>query len=281
MAVLTLEDLHGSVEGVVFPRSFERSPDLWREDAVLVVDGKVDTRDERAQVLLERAVEWTPPANGQAPPEPEVEPDVVQVNGTHRSLAQGPASNGTARSSPTGGGHTNGRGLVNGAGGSSPAQGANDIGGGNGTNGHAPDTGDESDGAVVAVQVPRPDDATAMRVLEQLHNLVELNPGTDRLDLMLYERDGVPVTLVGADIRVQLSPELEAQLRQMVGDENVNLCPGGQGSGATHPNHASPRPVEGMQPEGQYSDALAADAAWHDSVLAPTREDESTTLAAF
>ena len=37
MAVVVLEDLHGSIEGVVFPRVYERAAELFRDDAILIV----------------------------------------------------------------------------------------------------------------------------------------------------------------------------------------------------------------------------------------------------
>ena len=44
MAVLTLEDLHGTIEAVVFPRVYEKAAEVLREDAILVIEGKLDTR---------------------------------------------------------------------------------------------------------------------------------------------------------------------------------------------------------------------------------------------
>ena len=53
MAVATLEDLYGSVEVVGFPRTFQETAELWREDAILVIQGKVDARDDRLQIIAE------------------------------------------------------------------------------------------------------------------------------------------------------------------------------------------------------------------------------------
>src|SRR6185312_968570 len=79
MAVLTLEDLHGSIEAVVFPRVYERTADVFREDTVLIVEGKVDTRGERPQIVVDRAEAWTPPANGTPPPPLVSKPKPVEV----------------------------------------------------------------------------------------------------------------------------------------------------------------------------------------------------------
>jgi DNA polymerase III subunit alpha len=55
MAILTLEDLTGQAEAVVFPKSFERIGNYLVVDARLMVWGKVDRRDDRAQLIVEDA----------------------------------------------------------------------------------------------------------------------------------------------------------------------------------------------------------------------------------
>ena len=66
MAAVQIEDLHGSLEVVVFPKSYEKTRSLWQPDAVVVVEGKVDAKDDRKKVLCEKAElfvvpEGTPP----------------------------------------------------------------------------------------------------------------------------------------------------------------------------------------------------------------------------
>ena len=53
MAVLQLEDLSGSTEAVVFPKSYARLADHLMLDARLLVWGSVDRRDERVQLILD------------------------------------------------------------------------------------------------------------------------------------------------------------------------------------------------------------------------------------
>ncbi|TVQ20673.1 MAG: DNA polymerase III subunit alpha [Leptolyngbya sp. DLM2.Bin15] len=56
MAIIQLEDLSGQVEGVVFPKSFERIGHLIEADARLMVWGKADRRDDRRiQLIVEDA----------------------------------------------------------------------------------------------------------------------------------------------------------------------------------------------------------------------------------
>ncbi|NLS78786.1 MAG: DNA polymerase III subunit alpha [Chloroflexi bacterium] len=60
MAFVQLEDLHGSVEVVVFPNAYQDMEALWTEDTVLVVKGRVDDRDERAKLICQSAREFNP-----------------------------------------------------------------------------------------------------------------------------------------------------------------------------------------------------------------------------
>jgi hypothetical protein len=179
MAVLMLEDLHGNIECVVFPRLYERTPELFREDAVLIVEGKVDTRSDRAQLVIERAEEFVRP-EGEAPPIPVMERKI-----------EAPKN-----------GHANGK-----------------------ANGHAQvhePAAAEPVSRVLKVRVPRNgDDNACLRVLEQLHGLVERNPGSDEIQLLLADRNGQGIELRGAEILVRHSDELEKQVRSLVGDDNV------------------------------------------------------------
>jgi DNA polymerase III subunit alpha len=52
MAFMTLEDLYGSVEVVVFPKAFAEAREIIQEDKILVVKGKLDTKAEGSVKLL-------------------------------------------------------------------------------------------------------------------------------------------------------------------------------------------------------------------------------------
>jgi DNA polymerase-3 subunit alpha len=56
MAFLTLEDLSGSVEVIVFPKTYEQVHFLLKRDSIIVVRGKVDILDQQAKVLAERVM---------------------------------------------------------------------------------------------------------------------------------------------------------------------------------------------------------------------------------
>ena len=58
MAVVTLEDLQGSIEVVVFPRLYETTGPTWQEGAILLVAGRVDHRGEEVSLLADVVVPW-------------------------------------------------------------------------------------------------------------------------------------------------------------------------------------------------------------------------------
>jgi hypothetical protein len=58
MAIVTLEDLQGTIEVVVFPRLYETTRATWRDGAILLVAGRVDHRGEEISLLADLAVDW-------------------------------------------------------------------------------------------------------------------------------------------------------------------------------------------------------------------------------
>jgi len=53
MAFLTLEDLTGTVEVIVFPKTYEQNAFLLKKDAVLVVRGRADVAEQQVKILAE------------------------------------------------------------------------------------------------------------------------------------------------------------------------------------------------------------------------------------
>ena len=76
MLAVQIEDLVGGLEVVVFPKTYERTRDVWETDAIVVVEGKVDAKDERKKLLCEKAERFTVPEGEPPPPE---EPAMVGV----------------------------------------------------------------------------------------------------------------------------------------------------------------------------------------------------------
>jgi DNA polymerase-3 subunit alpha len=55
MAFLTMEDISGQAEGVVFPDTYERIEGLLEKDFHLIIWGKVERRDDKLQIIVEDA----------------------------------------------------------------------------------------------------------------------------------------------------------------------------------------------------------------------------------
>ncbi|HHS97502.1 MAG TPA: DNA polymerase III subunit alpha, partial [Chloroflexi bacterium] len=89
MAFVTMEDLHGSCDVVVFPRVWKRTRELWLPDRILVVRGKVDGRRTPPNLICEWAklpeeVDRPRKPSSSPPPPPQPRPHprqrrVVQV----------------------------------------------------------------------------------------------------------------------------------------------------------------------------------------------------------
>ncbi len=60
MAFVTIEDLSGKTEILVFPKTLSETPDLWVNDNVLVVSGKISTKDNEVKVLADSAEKFDP-----------------------------------------------------------------------------------------------------------------------------------------------------------------------------------------------------------------------------
>jgi DNA polymerase-3 subunit alpha len=58
MAAVQLEDTQGTIEVVVFPKTYAATNQHWREEAVLLVSGSVKLRDDTPQLVCEEVEEF-------------------------------------------------------------------------------------------------------------------------------------------------------------------------------------------------------------------------------
>jgi len=68
MAFVALEDLTGSIEVTVFPRVFEETQKLLAARGALTVEGRVDLREDRAQLVAESISEYRAPRGATGEP---------------------------------------------------------------------------------------------------------------------------------------------------------------------------------------------------------------------
>ncbi len=78
---VTLEDISGSAEVMVWPKVYEGTKELWQEGNILEVEGKVRVRDDRVQLSCDSArryqIEQAQPTEV-VTPEPEGSPELVE-----------------------------------------------------------------------------------------------------------------------------------------------------------------------------------------------------------
>lgn len=55
MAFATLEDETAAIDLVIFPKLFAQNPNIWETDKPLVVTGRIDNRDDKASIIVEKA----------------------------------------------------------------------------------------------------------------------------------------------------------------------------------------------------------------------------------
>ncbi len=53
MAFVKIQDLTGTIECVVFPKLFAQQPNLWVNDTILQITGRIDQRDDRCTIIVE------------------------------------------------------------------------------------------------------------------------------------------------------------------------------------------------------------------------------------
>jgi DNA polymerase-3 subunit alpha len=58
MMFAQIEDLTGSVEATIFPRTYDATAAVWNADEILLVLGRVEKRDEAPKLLVEHAVRF-------------------------------------------------------------------------------------------------------------------------------------------------------------------------------------------------------------------------------
>jgi len=96
MAFVTLEDLHGTCDVIVFPRVWSKTKELWQPERILVVTGKVDAGRRDTPSLLcnwvktpdEMVVPAEPVASQAAPPPPPPPPSPLSTRTIHVTFAR-------------------------------------------------------------------------------------------------------------------------------------------------------------------------------------------------
>ncbi|MBI4239642.1 DNA polymerase III subunit alpha [Candidatus Uhrbacteria bacterium] len=59
MLFARIEDLNDAIEVIVFPNTFQETISLWRDDAILAVEGRVSRKDNECKIICSRVKEMT------------------------------------------------------------------------------------------------------------------------------------------------------------------------------------------------------------------------------
>ena len=205
MAVAHLEDLHGSVDVVAFPRTYAQTAELWREDAVLIVQGKVDTRDDRNQVIVDTVEEWSPPEGAAPPGESAAEASVDVRAATTAAPAPAVVADGIAWAPTASSGPRSANGSGNGQ--------ANGSGARKGNGARTPETA-----VRLRLLVRRTEDEIAdLRRLERLQHVLD-EDGQSPYEVIVALPTG-RWRVSAPECRTRYSPELEQRLRELLGDD--------------------------------------------------------------
>jgi DNA polymerase-3 subunit alpha len=75
MATFVLEDLQSSVEVMVFPKTMQTFGHLLEDDAVVIVKGRVDTRDDQPKIMATELQRFEPVTDGNPPVHVNMSPE--------------------------------------------------------------------------------------------------------------------------------------------------------------------------------------------------------------
>ncbi len=185
MAFVTLEDLQGTCDVVVFPRVWEKTKALWQPERILVVNGKVDTGRRDTPSLL---CDWVktpdavvtpsqpesarPPASIPPPPSPPPPPFPVR-----RPPAEGPVR-------PT----------------------------------------HRVPSHIIRVTLNRTGEQIRdVQLLREIHGLLTGQPGPDHFIIYLTGGSSKPVELAFPNDTTRYSPELKRELAAIVGLDAIHV----------------------------------------------------------
>lgn len=82
MAFGTIEDDTSSIDLVIFPKLFAEKPSLWETDRPLIITGRIDNRDDKASIVVEKAEPIDP--NATVPEGANIEIDIPRGTPTEK-----------------------------------------------------------------------------------------------------------------------------------------------------------------------------------------------------
>jgi DNA polymerase-3 subunit alpha len=196
MAFVTLEDLQGTCDTVVFPRVWAQTKDRWRTEQILVVSGKVDAgRRDTPSLLCDwvKLLDEVVLPTGQAPARPvPPPPDWSEAPASLPPEDQGQPPIRSVRS----------------------------------PNPLTADQGQPTPPPVRTVHVTLTrsgEQAQDVKMLRRIHGLLVETRGTDRFTIRLTGGTRKPVELAFPNDTTRYSPELMQQLKDVLGPDAITV----------------------------------------------------------
>jgi len=211
MAFVELEDLSGSLDVVVFPRTFSSAKELLAEDRLVVIEGRVDVREGKVQAIADSVQDLAMTDMNLAAGDGQ---DFASASDSH------PAIGPTPRTAPTAPPVDDGVGEEGGADDQIPAAGNGQSPVANG--GHGPNLGL---GKPVSPQVRllevnlhcTGDHEHDVQVLRTVYRMLERRPGPDRFLFNIISDKG-RVQLDFPNVTTRYEPDLDQALRTALGE---------------------------------------------------------------
>ncbi|MSP14420.1 MAG: DNA polymerase III subunit alpha [Chloroflexi bacterium] len=202
MAFVQIEDLQGNLEVTVFPRIYEENRELWREDNLVIIRGKVDVRQGKVSVLCDSIEEYKV-EDGRV----KVDPKLAMKATSSLSVQED-----TIPFIPAPTPHK-------------PAEPVKEIAASQGEGSATDETSEKRDDpgvpAMVTVSVPRSgDERMDIQRLSEIYNLLQQYPGNDRFSMVVPMGEQM-VEIAFPNNRVGYNIRLKTLLQEIVGSENV------------------------------------------------------------
>ena len=190
MLFAQIEDLTGSAEITVFPRTYDATHEVWNADEILLVIARVEQRDDTVQLLCEHAVRFDQAGID------EIKAKLEERRAFH---ARKQRFSGTGNGGPRGGANGNGSGSGSGREPSLPAIPA-------------------SEAPPITVRFRAAlDYEGSIALFKRIQVVLQANPGASPVALELPRAQGIP-RRIPTSFRAQASDALAAAIEREVGD---------------------------------------------------------------
>jgi len=203
MAFVTLEDVQGSIEVTVFPRTFKETEELWEMERIVVVRGRVDVREEKVSIICDQVQAYVESAGDES-----VSPNAsgsgdVWMEAPPPDFENGGSGNGYGHN---GNGHNRPR--------EQQARPASGIG-----------KRKRADGAPLRhhlrIVLPYSDEEAGIKRLREVHQALARYPGEDRISLWL--QSALSRVKLSTTMTTHYCQGLAADLESILGEGTVTV----------------------------------------------------------